>query len=47
VLEKAWEVKDLGLKFLMLDQHWDSLRGEPGFINLLKTIGYKTDWPVR
>ena len=47
LLEKAWQVKDLGLKFLILDQHWDHLRDNERFKELLKKIGYRTDWPVR
>jgi hypothetical protein len=46
LLEKAWEVKDFGLNFLILDQHWDNLRGNERFKELLKKIGYRTDWPV-
>ena len=47
LLEKAWAVKDTGLQFIIVDQHWDDLRDYARFKEILKKIGYRTDWPVR
>ena len=47
LLEQAWKVKDRGLLDLILDQHWDDLRDNARFKEILKKIGYRTDWPVR
>ena len=45
-MEKAWEVKDVGLQSILVDQHWDNLRDNERFKKLLRNIGYTTDWPV-
>jgi tetratricopeptide (TPR) repeat protein len=47
LLEKGWQVKDFDLGHLIRDQCWDDLRDNEGFKDLLKKMGYRSDWPVK
>ncbi|PYJ60674.1 MAG: hypothetical protein DME24_08705 [Verrucomicrobia bacterium] len=47
LLEEAWQVKDTGLRSLIPDPCWDDLRDNERFKELLKKMGYKTDWPIK
>jgi len=47
LLEQAWHLKDSGLRGLISDQCWDNLRDNDRFKELLKKMGYRTDWPIK
>jgi len=47
LLRNAWQVKDTGLVSLISDQCWDDLRDDDQFKELLKKLGYRTDWPIK
>jgi tetratricopeptide (TPR) repeat protein len=47
LLEKAWHVNDGGLAALILDQCWDDMRDNERLKELLKKIGFRTDWPIK
>jgi hypothetical protein len=38
-LERAYEAHDLQMQFLKVDPHYDSLRGEPRFQDLMRRVG--------
>lgn len=39
LLEKAYAAHDLQMQYLKVDPHYDSLRGDPRFVDLLKKVG--------
>ena len=38
-LEKAYAAHDLQMQYLKIDQHYDSLRSDPRFVELIKKVG--------
>ena len=38
-LERAYDAHDLQIGFLKVDPHYDSLRGEPRFQDLMRRVG--------
>ncbi len=38
-LEKAYTARDLQLQFLKVDPHYDSLRADPRFQDLMRRVG--------
>jgi serine/threonine protein kinase/TolB-like protein/Tfp pilus assembly protein PilF len=39
LLEKAYAVHDLQMQYLKVDPHYDRLRGDPRFVDLMKKVG--------
>jgi eukaryotic-like serine/threonine-protein kinase len=39
LLEKAYEAHDLQLRYLKVEQHYDSLRSDPRFVELMRKVG--------
>ena len=39
LLEKAYLAHDLQMQYLKIDKHYDSLRSDPRFIELMKKVG--------